>query len=191
MMYGLGVPILFPIAAWSYFVLYTLERLLTAYFYQLPPTFDDQMTINALGKMRWASVFYLFFGYWMLSSKVIFQNYYNLIPDTATKMLSNHTIKNIRVDQAAPLLLMGLAVLVIIVMQSFFKKTLKKWGFSFGGSKIEVDENLPQFFNSIRLRDADWLLKENQNLKEEYGFAVISKKVADILDTVGTPKKAI
>lgn len=191
MMYGLGVPILFPIAAWSYFVLYTLERLLTAYFYQLPPTFDDQMTINALGKMRWASVFYLFFGYWMLSSKVIFQNYYNLIPDTATKMLSNHTIKNIRVDQAAPLLLMGLAVLVIIVMQSFFKKTLKEWGFSFGGSKIEVDENLPQFFNSIRLRDADWLLKENQNLKEEYGFAVISKKVADILDTVGTPKKAI
>jgi len=191
MMYGLGIPILFPIAAWTYFVLYSLERILTAYFYQLPPTFDDQMTKNALGKMRWATVFYLFFGYWMLSSKVIFNSYYNLINTTNEIMLSGHTIKSIRVDQASPLLLMGVCVFIIIVMQSFFKKTLKRWGFTFGGSKINVDENLPYFFESIRLRDADWLLKENQNLKEEYGFSIISSQVAKVLDTVGTPKKAI
>jgi hypothetical protein len=41
MMYGIGLPILFPIAAFTYFVMYSLERLLVAYFYQLPPTFDD------------------------------------------------------------------------------------------------------------------------------------------------------
>ena len=79
MMYGLGMPILFPIAAFNFFNLYTLERLTTAYFYQMPPTFDDQMTKNALGIMRWGAVFYLFFGYWMLSSKVIFDNFYQLI----------------------------------------------------------------------------------------------------------------
>lgn len=33
MMYGVGLPILFPIAAFTYFNLYTLERLLVAYFY--------------------------------------------------------------------------------------------------------------------------------------------------------------
>jgi len=87
--------------------------------------------------------------------------------------------------------MMGVCVGVIIVMQSFFKKTLKKWGFTFGGSKLNVDENLPYFFNSIRLRDADWLLKENQNMKEEYGFSIINSKAAKILDTVGTPSKAI
>ena len=76
MMYGLGMPILFPIAAFNFFNLYTLERLTTAYFYQMPPTFDDQMTKNALGIMRWGAVFYLFFGYWMLSSKVIFDNFW-------------------------------------------------------------------------------------------------------------------
>lgn len=32
MMYGMGVPMLFPIAAFTYFVLYSLERLLVAYF---------------------------------------------------------------------------------------------------------------------------------------------------------------
>lgn len=149
------------------------------------------MTKNALGNMRWAAVFYLLFGYWMLSSKVIFANVYNLIPDSTTKMFSGHTFSSITVDQASPLLLIGVCVSIIIIMQSFFKKTLKAWGFTFGGTKINVDENLPYFFTSIRLKDADWLIKENENLKNEYGFSIVSKKVVQILDTVGTPKKAI
>ena len=33
LMYGMGMPILFPIAALTYFNLYTLERLLVSYFY--------------------------------------------------------------------------------------------------------------------------------------------------------------
>lgn len=33
MMYGLGIPILFGIAAMAYFVLFSLERILVAYFY--------------------------------------------------------------------------------------------------------------------------------------------------------------
>lgn len=32
-MYGIGVPLLFPLAAFSYFILYTLERILTSYYY--------------------------------------------------------------------------------------------------------------------------------------------------------------
>jgi len=86
---------------------------------------------------------------------------------------------------------MGAAISIIIFMQSFFKKALKQWGFSFGGTKINVDENLPFFFTGIRLSDADWLVKENENLKEQYGFQIISDEVADILDTTKPPKKAI
>ena len=98
MMYGLGMPILFPIAAFNFFNLYTLERLTTAYFYQMPPTFDDQMTKNALGIMRWGAVFYLFFGYWMLSSKVIFDNFYQLILQSTERQWSGHTFNKITVD---------------------------------------------------------------------------------------------
>ena len=65
---------------------------------------------------------------------------------------------------------MGTAIFIIIIMQTFFKKTLRNWGFSFGGGKINVDENLPYFFNSIKLGDADWLIAENRVLKNEYGF---------------------
>lgn len=86
---------------------------------------------------------------------------------------------------------MGVAILLIILLQTFFKKTMKKWGFSFGGSKINVDENLPYFFTAIRLSDADWLIKENNNLKDNYGFEIISSAVSDTLDTMGPPKKTI
>ena len=191
LMYGLGMPILFPIAAFTYFNLMVLERCLVAYFYQLPPTFDDKLTKNALGILRWGAVLHLFFGYWMLSNKQIFQNIWHYIAYQKDVAQTDHVFHNIRVDQAAPLILMGTAILIIILMQTFFKKTLRSWGFSFGGTKINVDENLPQFFTSIKLSDADWLLSENKNLKENYGFQIISDQVADILDTVGPPKKAI
>jgi len=89
------------------------------------------------------------------------------------------------------MLMMGIAIFIIIFMQTFFRKILKKWGFSFGGSKINVDENLPFFFTGIKLGDADWLLRENDNLKDVYGFEIISKEVAEILDVTKPPKKAI
>jgi len=106
-------------------------------------------------------------------------------------MPTGHTFHTLKVDQAAPLLMMGTAIFVIIFMQTFFKKALKKWGFSFGGSKISVDENLPFFFTAVKLADADWLLKENENLKENYGFEIVSQEVCDILDVTKPPKKAI
>ena len=106
-------------------------------------------------------------------------------------MLTQHTFNKLTVDQAAPLLLMGAAIFVIIFMQTFFKKTLKKWGFSFGGTKINVDENLPYFFTAIKLKDADWLRLENENLKNQYDFQIISDEINHILDTTPPPKKAI
>jgi len=114
-----------------------------------------------------------------------------MVPTIQSLMLTGHTVQTIRVNQAAPLLLMGTAISIIIFMQSFFKRALKAWGFSFGGTKINVDENLPFFFTAIKLADADWLVKENENLRDEYGFSIISEEVHDILDTTKPPKKAI
>ncbi len=158
MMYGIGQPVLFPIALVSYFILFSIERVLIAYFYQQPPTFDEKMTKNALGIMRWAVLFYLFFGYWQLSSQVIFHNFWEYIADTAKKTPSGHLVQDIHVDQASPMLLMGTAVAFIIFMETFFRKTLKKWGFVSGGGSLNVDENLPFFFTGLKLKDADWLL---------------------------------
>jgi hypothetical protein len=62
------------------------------------------------------------------------------------------------------------------MLQTFFKKKLKKWIFTFGGLNINVDENLPMFFEGLKLKDADWLLQEYNNLYYNYGFQIISNK---------------
>jgi hypothetical protein len=69
MMYGLGLPILFPIAAAAIFVLYCMEKLMVNYSYRQPPAYDERLNNNVLGLMTWAPLLFLSFGYWMLSSK--------------------------------------------------------------------------------------------------------------------------
>ena len=41
MMYGVGLPILFPIAAFNFFNQYVCERITVTYQVKLPPALDD------------------------------------------------------------------------------------------------------------------------------------------------------
>ena len=68
MLFGLGLPILFPIALVSYFIFYATERYQIAYFYQLPPAMDDSMTRNALRLISYTPLLFMFNSYWMLSN---------------------------------------------------------------------------------------------------------------------------
>lgn len=68
-MYGVGMPILFPIAAVSYFVFWLVERYQVAYTYPMPPAMDDRMVQNALSILSYAPILLLINGYWMLSNK--------------------------------------------------------------------------------------------------------------------------
>lgn len=69
MFYGPGLPILFPIAALSYFIFYCAERYGLAYTYEMPPTMDDMMTKNALNLLSYSPLFFLLNGYWMFSNQ--------------------------------------------------------------------------------------------------------------------------
>jgi len=54
-----------------------------------------------------------------------------------------------------------------------------------------VDENLPNFFEAVKLSDADWMVFENMNLRENYGFQFIPTKVEQRLDDWQLAKKPI
>lgn len=76
MMFGLGLPILFPIAIASFFVLYFLEKLMLYYCYRMPPMYDERLSDSVVNKLRWAPCFFLAFGYWMASSNQLISNDY-------------------------------------------------------------------------------------------------------------------
>ncbi len=74
MMYGLGLPILFPIAAISLLVLYVMEKSMIYFSYRQPPMYDEKLNNNVLSLMTYAPLLFLGFGYWMFSSKQIMSN---------------------------------------------------------------------------------------------------------------------
>ena len=66
--YGSILPILFPIAWLSIFVLYSVERLSIFYSYQRPPMYDDTLTRSAITTMYAAPVVCLLMGAWAFSN---------------------------------------------------------------------------------------------------------------------------
>jgi hypothetical protein len=68
-MYGVGMPLLFPIAAFTLFNQWVAERLILAYLMKMPPCLDEKLTNNALQMLKYAPLFFIANGYWMLSNK--------------------------------------------------------------------------------------------------------------------------
>lgn len=90
-MYGFGMPVLFPIAAFSFFVLYLCERSMLFYAYRLPPMYDHRLSESVLNKLSFAPVMFLGVGYWMVSNQQLMSND-NLkpVPNGSSIQLSNH-----------------------------------------------------------------------------------------------------
>lgn len=131
MLYGIGMPILFPVAAFNFLNQWIAERIVVAYFCRLPPALDNKLTNNAIDKLKYAPLLMIFNGYWMISNKQIFTN--NIIlKDTSEQltMFSGHLIHDIRVDWAAPMLFMAICSVFLIIIQNLYKDKLQEWGFS-------------------------------------------------------------
>ena len=73
-MYGFGMPILFPIAALNFLILYLTERSMLFYAYRLPPMYDHRLSESVLNKLNFAPCMLLFFGYWMVSNQQLISN---------------------------------------------------------------------------------------------------------------------
>ena len=67
-MYGIGLPLLFPIAVASFLVLYLVEKVMIFFSYRQPPMYDEKLNNNVLSLMTYAPLLFLSFGYWMFSS---------------------------------------------------------------------------------------------------------------------------
>ena len=89
------------------------------------------------------------------------------------------------------MILICLAFIIMIGLRVTIYRYLTKWGYTMTKTEIVVDEDLPNFFKAIKLSDADWMVFENKNLREGYGFSMIKTEVEERLDDWQLPKKSI
>jgi hypothetical protein len=183
MMYGMGIPVLFPIAALSLFVLYCMEKLMLYFVYREPPMYDEKLNTNALNILTYAPLLFLSFGYWMLSSKQLLGNYlpqqYNYLNDG--DIPSGHTWGQ-TFSKAAygtdkpsmPLIYCFWALLILTV----FKGTLMKlWNFFpfLSVGDFEIDEGLDNYFKTLDENDRQWSLQEETYYRKNVGLRILTE----------------
>ena len=64
MMYGVGLPILFPIACASLILMYMMDLYMIFYVYRKPPDYDTNLHDSQLKQMEAAVFIFLAFGVW-------------------------------------------------------------------------------------------------------------------------------
>jgi hypothetical protein len=64
MMFGPGLPILFPIACFSYLVMNLMEVIFLFYVYKMPPAYDAKLHKSVLTQLQFASLFSFASGFW-------------------------------------------------------------------------------------------------------------------------------
>ena len=180
-MYGMGLPILFPIAAMSFLMLYCMEKLMIHYSYRQPPMYDERLNNNVLAILTYAPLLFLSFGYWMMSSKQLLHNELTAfgnksdVPITGHKWTQVFSCEQYNLSNPEmPLLIMFWLCLIGIVFRNFFYKHLSKWFPAVKVGELEIDEDLDNYFNTLDDHDRNWSTKE-----EEYSRSVLKMNVLE------------
>ena len=150
------------------------------------------MTKNAIDLLSYSPLLLLMNGYWMLSNKQIFESDLNSIDTVTADMATGHGLDTIFVlDHAFPMVVIALCSLVLVFFSKVFTATMARWGYVISKREIIVDENLPNFFEAITLTESEWIIAENKNLREIYGFNMMQREIEDKLDCLPAGTKYI
>ena len=92
MIYGPGIPILFPIGLVAFCISYIVERFKLAYYYRMPPNYADNLNYSCISTLVWWPVFYAGFGFWMYTNCQIFDNVVKPIHYLGEPVKYGHTV---------------------------------------------------------------------------------------------------
>lgn len=138
-MYGLALPLLFPIALIAFFVLYITERLTITYYYRKPPMYDEKMNEAAIGILKWAPFFMALFGFWQMGNMQIFSKGISAKSYQTDPVITNHDMK-LSADQALPLFIFAVIFFIGLFFNDLLFGVLTKAGMCEKQEEDEVDE---------------------------------------------------
>lgn len=187
MMFGAGMPILFPIAAISLSGMFLLENFMLHYVYKQPPAYDEKLNNTVLNNLDKAPVFLLAFGYWVLTNLQLIENdYLEPMQKGSDYFISQHywydyinPLTAFNGSPAGSLLVMLYAYVGYLVLRepiealwnSFFALCLDQ-----GSNEDEwvIDEEIDLYQNCLDDDDKTFSLKEEDNCLK-YGIRTMLK----------------
>jgi len=73
-MYSFGMPLINVLNIISLILGYILEKILVAWYFRKPALYDDTLNSNTVYYMKWSSLLYGGFAYWMITNRQMFEN---------------------------------------------------------------------------------------------------------------------
>lgn len=120
-MYGMFIPMLFPVATFGIANMYICEKLALTYLHKRPPMYDDSLNSRALAILKFAPIFMFMLGFWAIGNTAIFSNmsaprvFFNRSADPQHPFIKFHEY-----DQTH----LAFAVFVLWVIRAFFIETI-------------------------------------------------------------------
>jgi len=127
MFFGVGIPILFPIAVIDFIVIWMFERYFIARVYRLTPSLNKNLTNHIVSWLSWTPILLLLNGFWMVSNRQMFNNVVNKISYSSENMSTSHTVFSTYSPYALPMLLVGLLLMILVLCRVELPKAMMSW----------------------------------------------------------------
>lgn len=121
MMYGLTMPVLFPIAMMHMVAFYLCERVMLAYLYKQPPQMDNKLFQIVLNILNLAPLVFVCNAFWMVDNKQIFANKWSYIQQKGDHMRTYHNVARFKLCWSTPLLFVAVCGIVFNFLYLFFQ----------------------------------------------------------------------
>ena len=116
MMYGLSMPILFPLASLTIYIMRICSRVRVAWLNKLPPAMNDSLTRQVLNLLKFSPLFLIFNSYWIMDNRQLFQNKWVYKMEATDLMPSGHQIV-FKIGPSSPLFYVCMASICILILQ--------------------------------------------------------------------------
>ena len=171
MMFGVGLPILFPLASVSLMFMYFLEKYEIYYVFQQPPAYDEKLNDSVLSNLDKAPVFLLSFGYWFLTNLQLLSNDFLEPIMTQTDAFQSHHVWSdylnvsnaYKSGPAGSLLIMLYLYLAYLVFRVPIIAIFKNCFPNMSLEDLCIDEKIDLYQNCLDQDDKDFTLKEEEN----------------------------
>lgn len=186
--YGFGMPILFPVAALCFYVLYMVEKWLLFYGYRLPPMYDERLSQDVLSKLQMGPIIFCMFGYWMVSNMQILSNdHLNEITNTKDVVVTGHVFGTVFGGGGWdglkwPLLMAAIFHTFIYFFGTHLEKLLALCCSSLIVGDIDLNEDISKYWSALDENDRNWAKKEEENARNLLTSNILTEAQYDALE---------
>lgn len=169
LMFGVGEPIMFPCTLIFIFTIYCFNRLLVVYWFKKPPQFDDSLAKMFISGIKYGTILYCGFAYWILTNRQMFENHVIPIETQEGVKGSEHSIWSLSFNQS---LFLYVGFFILIIYMIFYEAINDIFGF-YSKKSIKNDnderENLHNFYQSLSNKNLSYMIEEERVVREKYG----------------------